>query len=94
MKSVEYFAIFLFITGGAPFAQSKDFVTDLCEANKGNEFIAQVDACITLEKADFLTKIFDSDIHQATCDLLSNEVNFILIQYVQGVLILTFFRWV
>ena len=80
MKSVIYFTFFRFITG-AHFAQSRDFVTDLCEANKGNEFIAQVDACITLSKADFFSKVLDSDIYQATCDLLSNEVNFILIQY-------------
>jgi len=59
---------------GTTIAQKKDFTTSKCNAQKGNEFIAKVDACAILARQDFFSNILGGNINKATCDLVASRL--------------------
>ena len=73
MKDIGELVILLIFLGSS-LAQEKDYTTKICDQSKGKEFFARLDSCVLLAEQDFFAKIFDSDIQQASCDLLSARV--------------------
>jgi len=70
MKDIGELVILLIFLGSS-LAQEKDYSTKICDQSKGKEFFARLDSCVLLAEQDFFAKIFDSDIQQASCDLVS-----------------------
>ena len=75
MKNIGELVVLLIFVGST-LAQEKDYSTKICDQSKGKEFFARLDSCVLLAEQDFFAKIFDSDIQQASCDLLSAKVLF------------------